>query len=52
MLDSQKIEINKKNIAELRAEADNIKISTHKIFVHMDDVDRSIKSIKRTIENR
>ena len=48
----QKIDINRKNIGELRGEADNIKIQNHKLSVHIEDVLRECAGIKRTAENR
>lgn len=47
-----KLEINRKNILELRTEADSLKMHTHKASVQIEEVMRDIANLKRTAESR
>ena len=47
-----KMEINKKNISELRNEIDSLKIQIHKVSVQIDDTIRENATLKRMCENR
>lgn len=46
------MDINKKNITELRNEVDNLKIQIHKASVQIDDTIRENATLKRMCENR
>lgn len=46
------MDINKKNISELRNEVDNLKIQIHKASVQIDDTIRENATLKRMCENR
>ena len=46
------MDINKKNITELRNEVDNLKIQIHKSSVQIDDTIRENATLKRMCENR
>ncbi len=46
------MEINKKNISELRNEIDSLKIQIHKVSVQIDDTIRENATLKRMCENR
>ena len=46
------MEINKKNISELRNEIDNLKIQIHKVSVQIDDTIRENATLKRMCDNR
>jgi hypothetical protein len=35
-----KIDVNKKNISDMRSEVDNLKMQIHKVTVHIDDTVR------------
>ena len=48
----QRTDINRKNIAELRGEADNLKMQIHKTAVHIEDVLRETNGVKRAVDNR
>jgi chromosome segregation ATPase len=46
------MDINKKNISELRNEIDNLKIQIHKVSVQIDDTIRENATLKRMCDNR
>jgi len=46
------VDINRKNIAELRAEIDSIKMQIHKCSVQIEDILRDTAGVKRTCDNR
>jgi hypothetical protein len=52
MLCRIKLDINRKNISDLRSEIDNIKMQIHKCSVSIEDVLRENNGIKRICENR
>jgi hypothetical protein len=43
-----KLEINRKNILELRQESDSVRMETHKTQVNIDEVLRDVAALKRT----
>lgn len=47
-----KLEINRKNILELRMESDSLKMQTHKASVQIEEIMRDITNLKRTCESR
>ena len=47
-----KIELNRKAIAELRAEIDSLKMQIHKNSVQIEDILRESAGIKRMCDNR
>ena len=47
-----KIDINKKNVTDLRTDVDNLKLQIHKISVQIDDVMRENATVKRICDNR
>ena len=46
------MEINRKNILELRTEADSLRMHSHKAAVQIEEALRDIASLKRTCETR
>jgi len=46
------VDINRKNIAELRAEIDSIKMQIHKCSVQIEDILRDTAGVRRTCDNR
>jgi peptidoglycan hydrolase CwlO-like protein len=47
-----KIEISKKNLAELRNDVDTLKMQIHKVSVQIDDTLRENGTLKRMCDNR
>lgn len=47
-----KLDINRKNIAELRSEIDSVKMQNHKCAVQIEDIIRDIHGIRRMCDNR
>lgn len=47
-----KIDINKKNVTDLRGDVDSLKLQIHKISVQIDDVMRENATMKRMCDNR
>ena len=47
-----KLDINRKNIAELRSYIDSVKMQNHKCAVQIEDIVRDIHGIRRMCENR
>jgi hypothetical protein len=47
-----KIDINKKNVSDLRSDVDNLKLQIHKVTVQIDDVMRENITVKRMCDNR
>lgn len=46
------MEINRKNILELRTEIDSVRMQIHKSTVQIEEVIREISNLKRTCENK
>lgn len=46
------MDINKRNISELRNEVDNLKLQIHKASVQIDDTMRENATLKRMCDNR
>lgn len=47
-----KIDINKKNVSDLRNDVDSLKLQIHKVTVQIDDVMRENVTVKRMCDNR
>lgn len=47
-----KADINRKNVSDLRCEADSLKMQIHKCSVSIEDVLRESAGLKRAVDNR